>query len=245
MSSTGGEQTSFKSPLLPEDASSPHDQYLQRPLLPFPQVLASSSSSPVAPVLAASDRPLRRLRNNVSLACNECKVKKARCDGSEPCSRCTLKGLNCLFDSGRDRRRIRGIPTDSLILTERISQYQRLFRIMRNSSPSDAIRTLHHIRTCSHEFQLESDSSDDLALDELLQLVEQVQQGSSGSESLQYAGRSPTLLHSLNEAKLANLEATRISTQSSSIVATSTIDPSLQNSNVCSSESNHSLSLWG
>jgi hypothetical protein len=251
MSSTGREQISSKSFLLPEDASSPQEQNLQRPLLPLPQVLLSSSSSSpaaaaaAAPALAASDNRVRRLRNNVSLACNECKIKKARCDGGEPCSRCTIKGLHCLFDSGRDRRRIRGIPADNLILTERISQYQRLFRIMRNTSPTDAIRTLHHLRTCSHDFQPVSDAGDDLALEELLQLVEQVQHGSSSPESLHGAGGSPTSLRSLNKAKLAHLEAISVSKQSSSILTSSTIDPYLQNSMVCSSTGNHSPSVWG
>lgn len=248
MSSTGQERASSKSFLLPEDASSPQDHCLQRPLLPQPQILASSSSSssPVAPALAASDRSVRRLRNNVSLACNECKLKKAKCDGSEPCSRCTVKGLHCLFDSGRDRRRIRGIPANSLILTERISQYQRLFSIMRNTSPAEAIRTLHHLRTCSHDFQPPSaDSTDDRSLHKLLQLVEQGQQGSSSPESLHSVGGSPISLRSLNKAKLAHLEAISFGTQPSSPPTTSTMNPSLQNSMVCASTSSHSSSFLG
>ncbi|KAL1952772.1 hypothetical protein VTO42DRAFT_4263 [Malbranchea cinnamomea] len=43
------------------------------------------------------DRPQKRRRKNVSRACDFCKGKKIRCDGTLPCSRCRDHGAECTY----------------------------------------------------------------------------------------------------------------------------------------------------
>ncbi|CRL25422.1 Fungal transcriptional regulatory protein, N-terminal [Penicillium camemberti] len=48
-------------------------------------------------------RPSVVKRQNVSLACTECRKKRIKCSGTTPCANCTAKGCPCLY--GSDRRR--------------------------------------------------------------------------------------------------------------------------------------------
>ena len=131
------------SPSSPSESPSKttYKQDTPRPLLPQPRLLALTVSDSAK----GADTSLRRLRNNISLACNECKLKRARCNGSDPCSQCEKKGLNCRYNPGKDRRRIRAH-------SDRIAKYQRLFNTLRNTSSAEAIRLLHCIRSLENDF---------------------------------------------------------------------------------------------
>lgn len=230
------EKTSAQRSPLRKDRSSSRGQDLHRPLLPCPQLLISSSSpSPVKQAVSTSNADLRPARNNVTLACNECKAKKAKCDGNDSCSRCTSKGLQCLFDQSRDRRRVRGMPAENTVLREKISQYERLFNSMYMTPAKEAVRVLHILRSCSIDFQHLPDCGDGLPLDELLQLVEEVQQGVTGSpDSYHDAARSTGSLSSFNSGHLSRLNATSgSSTGNTSLSPTSPVDYHLHNSKVC------------
>lgn len=232
----GREKASAQRSPLRKDRSSSRGQDLHRPLLPCPQLLISSLSQiPAKQAVQTSNADLRPVRNNVTLACNECKAKKAKCDGNDPCSRCTGKGLECLFDQNRDRRRVRGLPAENAILKEKISQYERLFNTMYMTPAKEAVRVLHILRSCSVDFQQLPDCGDGLPLDELLQLVEEVQQGVTGSpDSYHGAGRSTGSLSSFNSGHLSRLNATSgISTGNTSLSPTSPVDYHLHNSKVC------------
>lgn len=185
MSSQWGDLNSAtSSPLTLDEAAllNTDESSTPRPLLPRPQVLGTKSPE-VTPV-AESSKPARRQRSNVTLACNECKSKKSKCDGRQPCSRCIDKKLNCYYDHGKDRRRIRGSTAETLLLSERLSQHQRLLHILRSTTGGQAIQILHHLRSSQHDLHLDLDEDDiteDNGLAALLQFAEQVSQSDGTS----------------------------------------------------------------
>ncbi|KAJ5751413.1 uncharacterized protein N7511_008378 [Penicillium nucicola] len=65
-----------------------------RPLRPREKGSSSQSQIP---------RPSVEKRQNVSLACTECRQKRTKCSGTTPCANCTAKGCQCIY--GSDRRR--------------------------------------------------------------------------------------------------------------------------------------------
>jgi hypothetical protein len=232
--SSFSERSPVRTDLSPPPTTQSRDLY--RPLLPCPQVLNPPSGPTLAGQAASNFEKLTRsARNNVTLACNECKVKKARCDGKDPCTRCTLKGLHCLFESNRDRRRVRGTPAETLILREKISQYQRLFTIMHETSAKEAVQILHLLRSCSNDIQQSpGNASGDFPLDELLQLVEQFNQGSGSPDSI-YGMKTPTSSpNSIDIAHLSRLNMRSSNARSLGTSSTSPIEHHLHNSTVCS-----------
>jgi hypothetical protein len=52
-----------------------------------------------------AEESIRRVRNNVVFACNECKVKQTRFGGNYTCWWYTDKALHCNFRPGEDRPR--------------------------------------------------------------------------------------------------------------------------------------------
>lgn len=53
------------------------------------------------------------------LACNQCRVKKAKCDGNTPCSGCKAALVNCVYSAPRKR----GVPSGYLQKLERENDY--------------------------------------------------------------------------------------------------------------------------
>lgn len=232
---SGTEDASPEASSLSIDLLSTQSRDLYRPLLPCPQVLVSSQAQTAAAAVApSSEKSSRPPRNNITLACNECKAKKARCDGGYPCTRCTGKGVDCRFDQNGDRRRVRAAPAENLILRERISQYQRLFTIMRDTPAKDAVRILHLLRSCSNGIQQSpGNAGDDLPIDELLHLVEEPHQSPGSPESIRGVGRSQGSLISIDSAHVSPFNTSDSKTGSPRIPSISRLDYQLQNSTVC------------
>ncbi|CDM38396.1 Zn(2)-C6 fungal-type DNA-binding domain [Penicillium roqueforti FM164] len=44
-------------------------------------------------------------RQNVSLACTNCRQKRTKCSGALPCANCKAKLCQCIYDPSSDRRR--------------------------------------------------------------------------------------------------------------------------------------------
>ena len=54
-----------------------------------------SNSQPVFPPTALG--PSRTRNNRAHLACNHCRLRKARCDGQEPCINCLEVRMTCVY----------------------------------------------------------------------------------------------------------------------------------------------------
>lgn len=55
------------------------------------------SNHPESQPLGQNDEPIRGKRPRVALACQRCKTRKQKCDGSHPCSKCKSSSLNCEY----------------------------------------------------------------------------------------------------------------------------------------------------
>lgn len=65
---------------------------------------------------AASNSKMKR-----KLACNQCRAKKAKCDGNTPCSGCKNARINCVYSAPRKR----GVPSGYLQKLERENEHLR------------------------------------------------------------------------------------------------------------------------
>ncbi|KAL6243552.1 Gypsy retrotransposon integrase-like protein 1 [Rhinocladiella similis] len=156
----------------PESSSQPSCRdsagRIQRHILPWPQ----RSSYASTPLPYSNDLSLRRYRTNVTVACDLCKVKRAKCNGKNPCSRCTSKSLACSYDQGSDGRRGRSTSNEVQGLSDKVEQYQRFFDILRTSSPTAACNILHHLRSQNDEAMDGSDLANDTNLAKVLRYAE-------------------------------------------------------------------------
>ncbi|KAK9321783.1 hypothetical protein V1517DRAFT_261625 [Lipomyces orientalis] len=53
----------------------------------------------VSVLVAATTNGRKRPRKNSTRACDDCKARKVRCDGTQPCGRCTKFHANCTYES--------------------------------------------------------------------------------------------------------------------------------------------------
>ncbi|KAK9244805.1 hypothetical protein V1506DRAFT_540397 [Lipomyces tetrasporus] len=116
LDSTAGGLTVSVSPALPSPPSLSTKR--RRPL--------SSSMSPpvmgraVSVLVAAATNGSKRPRKNSTRACDACKARKVRCDGTQPCGRCTKFHASCTYESKYTRgslvtpMRSSAVQTDSM-----------------------------------------------------------------------------------------------------------------------------------
>ena len=138
-----------------------------RPLLPRPQDSSADGLSSLA-----LDRYQRRHRTNVTVACDQCKLKRVKCNGRNPCSRCSTKALDCTFEQGTDGRRGRNSSSELQSLSDKVDSYERFFQILRSSSSADAVRILHHMRSQHKDNVSDSGSTEDAAMSATMKFAE-------------------------------------------------------------------------
>lgn len=67
----------------------------------------------------STNKPENSAEPKRKLACNQCRVKKAKCDGNTPCSGCRAAMVNCVYSAPRKR----GVPSGYLQKLERENDY--------------------------------------------------------------------------------------------------------------------------
>ncbi|CAK7203590.1 Transcriptional activator of fatty acid utilization [Sporothrix eucalyptigena] len=91
----------------------------------------NAPESPPRPKTQRSDLQTVKKRTRASVACNNCRVKRSKCDGATvgtPCSQCSKYGLHCELRQDRKRQR----PSGAVLvedLTERVQLLERLLNI--------------------------------------------------------------------------------------------------------------------
>ncbi|KAL2424297.1 hypothetical protein ABEF95_008334 [Exophiala dermatitidis] len=115
-----------------------------RPILPNPHDTSTSTVSAHGLPLPKSSH---RQRKNVAVACDQCKLRRVKCDGHHPCTRCIEKQKACSYEQADDRRRHRGSSDEAQALTEQINRYRQFIRTLRLASPESAVRILHHLNS--------------------------------------------------------------------------------------------------
>ncbi|ETI24429.1 hypothetical protein G647_03798 [Cladophialophora carrionii CBS 160.54] len=131
---------------------SPDSANAPRSILPRPGKLAGPSTLDAGTGTGATpSRHAKRPRTNVTIACDGCKLARAKCDGKHPCMRCMKKALACKYDQGNDRRQNRGSNEEVQALTDRLGQYQKFVFALRSSSLGNASYALRRLRSPSTE----------------------------------------------------------------------------------------------
>jgi hypothetical protein len=122
---------------------------LPRPILPYPerQLVRTASTSSLHDV----ERQKKRPRTNVTVACDRCKLARAKCSGDKPCATCKKRELPCTYDHGNDRRQNRGSYEEVQALTARLANYQHLILTLQNSPTGHAYYLLQCLREVATE----------------------------------------------------------------------------------------------
>ncbi|KAK4983146.1 Gypsy retrotransposon integrase-like protein 1 [Elasticomyces elasticus] len=68
------------------------------------QMSPSATSSTMAHSQDAKQQPMQK-RRRVTRACDECRRKKIKCDGTQPCTHCAVYSYDCTYDQPSNRRR--------------------------------------------------------------------------------------------------------------------------------------------
>ena len=125
-----------------------------------------------APLALLGGHRLRQ-RTHVTMACDRCKRKRAKCDGDNPCSRCVDASDTCSYEQGKKDGRKRDLWTNSRVqlLSEQLDQYHSLFNILRTASSHDAAHILYYLRSYHPTLLKNTDPCEDPALLETVQFA--------------------------------------------------------------------------
>ncbi|EJU02524.1 hypothetical protein DACRYDRAFT_21608 [Dacryopinax primogenitus] len=88
-------------PLMPPGTPGPNHTH-EGPRTPLQRPLQPMYTTP----LSDTERPLQieTSGRKVTIACENCRARKTRCDGGIPCARCVRSQTECLYDTERRRR---------------------------------------------------------------------------------------------------------------------------------------------
>ncbi|XEV04549.1 hypothetical protein FSHL1_009836 [Fusarium sambucinum] len=107
------------------------------PLLPKPSATSTSST---ANDLARPTTELRKRRQAVTIACNNCKKRKTKCDSHRPrCGPCLHRDLNCEFADKED-------PTSRENDKRLLSTYKTVFESIRQGNHEESMQAVQTIR---------------------------------------------------------------------------------------------------
>ncbi|KAF7716715.1 Fungal Zn(2)-Cys(6) binuclear cluster domain-containing protein [Penicillium ucsense] len=123
----------------------------------FPR--APPSKRPLAMTKEHADDENRRKDPKVSRACDNCKRKKVRCDGTLPCSKCAKRNLDCAYDAKYGRGRPPTPPISTTISDQaRSSRADRLDGLstwQHASPPTVPAAAEHNVSRASPDVELE------------------------------------------------------------------------------------------
>lgn len=195
---------------------------------PEPSPTSSSVASPINssnPVTNAAGATTSTRRQVTSLACNECRRVKCKCDGERPtCGLCERKGLVCDYDVGpRGRTALMALRHQYTLLETENKQLRELLRLVASLPSTDASEVLGRLRT----------NEDPLRVLQMVQAARllMTDSGPSSAESQNTEGASVMAIPSLMTA--TTMETTRAQHPPYPIVTTrppaehSTTEPSM------------------
>ncbi|GAM88301.1 hypothetical protein ANO11243_063340 [Dothideomycetidae sp. 11243] len=92
------------------------------------------------------DEPKQK-RLQVSVACEICRQRKAKCDGLRPeCKPCQIRGLKCQYVAEPDSTRLAALKRRHEALLSRNNTLESLLGLLRDASSLDASEALDRIR---------------------------------------------------------------------------------------------------
>ncbi|KAI5241933.1 hypothetical protein E4T42_07848 [Aureobasidium subglaciale] len=129
---------------------------VSRPLAPQP-VRPNDAAAVLQPL--QNNYPLkstRSRRGTINAACQECRLKKLKCDGTRPrCQRCIVKGIDsCEYTVNPGETRFTALKRKNASLVTESDRMQKFIEALRSASPSQAQGMLDDLRTCDGTKQL-------------------------------------------------------------------------------------------
>lgn len=98
-----------------------HHGHPEAPLLSASLSTASLPTNPATPLSGYPSRPGDQKRRRVTRACDNCRLKKVKCDGKQPCIHCTVYSYSCTYDRPNVRNKkapapLPGTPQSAALL---------------------------------------------------------------------------------------------------------------------------------
>lgn len=122
-----------------------------RTLLPAP---STGSNSEHLGASSSGDRPPndlngpRQKRSQISVACEVCRKRKAKCDGIRPhCTPCSTRGLSCEYVADPDATRMTTLKRKFHALEERQELYGAIFTHIQRAPSPEALAIFERIRS--------------------------------------------------------------------------------------------------
>ncbi|PSK37260.1 hypothetical protein B9Z65_2002 [Elsinoe australis] len=123
------------------------NNHLHRDLLPAPINSTASHGDAHAPPsdnISANAKPKRA---QISVACEVCRRRKAKCDGHRPaCAPCKARGLDCRYGADPDTTRMMTLKRKYQAVSERNHELENLLGLLRDGSISEAKSLLDKLR---------------------------------------------------------------------------------------------------
>ena len=124
-------------PAMPTGTATPR----YRTLLPAP--LPESVGSDAR---AGKSTPGRRQVTRI--ACEPCRIKKMKCDGTRPaCNRCVSGDTDCVFDGEPDVTRAMGLKRKNTALQQRLAVFEDIFEMLATRPQAESLAVLQRLRT--------------------------------------------------------------------------------------------------
>ncbi|KAI5203111.1 hypothetical protein E4T39_04410 [Aureobasidium subglaciale] len=128
---------------------------VSRPLAPQP--VRSNDAAVLQPL--QNSYPLkstRSRRGTINAACQECRLKKLKCDGTRPrCQRCVVKGIDsCEYTVNPGETRFTALKRKNASLATESDRMQKFIEALRSASSSQAQGMLDDLRTCDGAKQI-------------------------------------------------------------------------------------------
>ncbi|KAL7626363.1 hypothetical protein AAE478_003135 [Parahypoxylon ruwenzoriense] len=139
------------------------DSYKRLLPAPMPPGLAQASTSE-ASFQKESGPPVKK-RTVSKAACNNCRLKKIRCDGKRPaCTACTKTGVECNFvTASSDETPFMALKREVESLRRSTEDLYELFDLLESASDAVSLDILRRIKSARNPFEATSDPSDILA----------------------------------------------------------------------------------
>ena len=110
------------------------------PAFPSAETTATRSSKSYSPK-PSNSRQLTRI------ACEPCRQKKSKCDGTRPkCNRCANEQSVCFFDCEPDMSRATSLKRKNQALQQRVSQFEELTDLLASRPRNESLAILDLLR---------------------------------------------------------------------------------------------------
>ncbi|KAM0712560.1 hypothetical protein Q7P35_000006 [Cladosporium inversicolor] len=128
----------------------------------LPETVALHPAQGATPL---TSRPRRNFKGTpVNLACNECRRRKVKCDGSRPvCQRCSSQDVDCIYSEPVDAHHTTLLKRKYDRLEEQSDDEHQLLELLRLACATDAMRILGCLRS-GDDIQSVIDFARDLTL---------------------------------------------------------------------------------